>query len=93
MPKMYELLHCPFCGSTEISDRKENFNFRADFWACLFIYIWGVLLAAFAGSKRFVDAMIAEMNSLSMNEINIFCHEKNNRILCPVGRAFVISLV
>ena len=50
-------------------------------------------LDAFAGNERFVDAIIAEMNSLSMNKINIFCYEKNNRILCPVGRAFVNSLV
>ena len=58
------------------------------------LYTSGVCcLAAFAGSTRFVDAIIAEMNSLSMNEINIFCHEKINRILRPVGRAFVISLV
>lgn len=93
MPKMYELLHSPFCGSTDISDRKEDLNFRAAFWACLFITSRVYCLDSFAGNERFVDAMIAEMNSLFMNKINIFCYEKNNRILCPVGRAFVISFV
>lgn len=40
---MHDELHCPFCGSTDISYRKEDFNFKAAFWACLFLSLWGLI--------------------------------------------------
>ena len=48
---MYEVLHCPFCGSTDISEREESFNYKAAFWAALFIHIWGVLFGFFCRKR------------------------------------------
>ena len=48
---MYEDLHCPFCGSTDISDRRESFNYEAAFWAALFIHIWAFLFGFFCHKR------------------------------------------
>lgn len=40
---MYAEIHCPFCGSTDINSARESFNYKAAFWAVLFIHLWGVL--------------------------------------------------
>ena len=65
MPKMYELLHCPFCGSTDISDRKEDFNFRAAFWACLFIHISGVLFGCFCRNIYYVRIVLLKPREIT----------------------------
>ena len=43
---MYEELHCPFCGSTEISVNKETYNYKAGFWGLIFLNAIGMLLFA-----------------------------------------------
>lgn len=40
---MYEYIHCPFCGSTNIHCSKESFNHRAAFWGAIFLHLWGIL--------------------------------------------------
>lgn len=40
---IYEEVHCPFCGSTDIDGSSESFNFKAAFWGTLFLSIWGVV--------------------------------------------------
>lgn len=48
---MYELIHCPFCGSTEIAYWKEHFNYKAAFWGTLFLSIWGLLFGFFCRKR------------------------------------------
>ena len=60
-----------FVGAlTSLTAKKTSTSGQPFGLVCL--YTSGVCcLAAFAGSKRFVDAMIAEMNSLFMNKKHI----------------------
>ena len=48
---MYEYLHCPFCGSTDLECCKENFNYKAAFWGALFLHIWGILFGVFCRKR------------------------------------------
>lgn len=50
--RLYEELHCPFCGSTDINDRVESFNYEAGFWGAFFLHILGGLLFGFCSRKR-----------------------------------------
>ena len=61
--KLYDELHCPFCGSTDITDWKEGFNHRAAFWGVLFLHFWVYSLAVFVVRERCVDVIAAVMNS------------------------------
>ena len=45
--RLYDELHCPFCGSTDIIDWKEEFNYKAAFWGALFLPLWGILFGWF----------------------------------------------
>lgn len=49
---MYDELHCPFCGSTNIYDRKEDFNFEAAFWWMIFFHLLGGFLAGLLSHKK-----------------------------------------
>ena len=49
--RLYEELHCPFCGSTEITTWKEGFNHRAAFWGVIFLHIWGILFGCFCRKR------------------------------------------
>ncbi len=49
---MYDELHCPFCGSTNIYDCRESFNYKAAFWGLFFFYIVGGLLFGLVCRKR-----------------------------------------
>ena len=49
---MYEELHCPFCGSTEISVSTETYNYKAGFWGLIFLNAIGMLLFGFLCRKR-----------------------------------------
>ncbi len=49
--KLYDELHCPFCGSTDITDWKEDFNHRAAFWGVLFLHLWGILFGCFCRKR------------------------------------------
>lgn len=48
---MYDELHCPFCGSPEITYKSEGFNHRAAFWAVLFLHAWGILFGLFCRKR------------------------------------------
>lgn len=50
--QVYEELHCPFCGSTEIIPSKENFNYKAGFWGVIFLHVFGLLIFGFGCRKR-----------------------------------------
>ena len=32
---VYEYVHCPFCGDTQITLTRESFNYKAGFWGAL----------------------------------------------------------
>ena len=49
---MYDLLHCPFCGSTDIDDWQEDFNHRAAFWGMFFLHFLGGLIFGLLCRKR-----------------------------------------
>ena len=49
---MYEDIHCPFCGSTDIFYYGESFNYKAAFWGGIFLHIIGALIFGFACRKR-----------------------------------------
>ena len=49
--KMYELIHCPFCGSTDISERREDFNYKAAFWGVFFAHAAGALFGFFCRKR------------------------------------------
>lgn len=49
---MYEELHCPFCGSTDIYTSTETYNYKAGFWGLIFLNIFGALLFGFLCRKR-----------------------------------------
>jgi len=51
MVEMYELIHCPFCGSTDIEERREGFNYKAAFWGLLFIHAFGILFGWFCRKR------------------------------------------
>lgn len=44
-------IHCPFCGSINITFRREKFNYKAAFWAWLFIRIFGLLFGFFCRKR------------------------------------------
>jgi hypothetical protein len=48
---MYEEIHCPFCGGTNITCSKEGFNFKAAFWGALFLSLWGILFGVFCRKR------------------------------------------
>ena len=48
---MFEHIHCPFCGSVNISGDKESFNYKAAFWGTLFLSIWGLLFGFFCRKR------------------------------------------
>lgn len=48
---MYNELHCPICGSTNIIQGEESFNYKAALIAILFLHLWGLLFGWF-GHKR-----------------------------------------
>lgn len=48
---MYDELHCPFCGSTDIYDSVETFNYKAAFWGYFFLYIIGILFGFFCRKR------------------------------------------
>lgn len=43
-PVTYDELHCPFCGSTDIQDYQESYNYKAAFWGIVFIHAIGIIL-------------------------------------------------
>ena len=49
--RIYEELHCPFCGSTYIDYKNESFNYKAAFWAVLFLHVWGLLFGFFCRKR------------------------------------------
>lgn len=50
--QVYEELHCPFCGSTEIYCEEEDYNYKAGFWGGVFLNLIGALLCGFFCRKR-----------------------------------------
>ena len=48
---LYEYVHCPFCGSSDVENRREKFNYKAAFWAILFLPLWGLLFGAFCRKR------------------------------------------
>ena len=40
---MYKEIHCPFCGSTDIYEYEEGFNYKAAFWGVLFMHFFGII--------------------------------------------------
>lgn len=50
--RLYDELHCPFCGSTDITDWKEDFNHRAAFWGTFFLHIIGGIIFGLLCRKR-----------------------------------------
>lgn len=48
----YEYVHCPFCGSTDITETKEGYNYKAGFWGLIFLNAFGLLLFGFLCRKR-----------------------------------------
>lgn len=49
---MYEELHCPFCGSTDIYDSEESFNYKAAFWGMFFMHFIGGVIFGLLCRKR-----------------------------------------
>lgn len=49
---MYDELHCPFCGSPEITYWREDFNHRAAFWAFIFLHLIGAIIFGLLCRKR-----------------------------------------
>ena len=49
---MYNELHCPFCGSTDICSWKEGFNHRAAFWGMFFMHLFGGIFFGLLCRKR-----------------------------------------
>lgn len=48
----YENLQCPYCGGTHFYLTSESFNYKAAFWAGIFLNIIGILLFGFLCRKR-----------------------------------------
>lgn len=48
---MYEDLHCPFCGSTDIYDSREFFNYKAAFWGIIFLHAFGLFFGFFCRKR------------------------------------------
>lgn len=48
---MNQKLTCPFCGNPIINYRKESFNYKAAFWAALFLSLWGILFGFFCRKR------------------------------------------
>lgn len=49
--RLYDELHCPYCGSTDIYTSTEIFNYKAGFWGGFFLH-FGILLFGFLCRKR-----------------------------------------
>ena len=49
---VYEYVHCPFCGDTDITLSTETFNFKAGFWGGFFMHAIGALIFGFLCRKR-----------------------------------------
>ena len=49
---VHEIVHCPFCGETEITLRKESFNYKAGFWGGFFLHLLGMLIFGLLCRKR-----------------------------------------
>lgn len=49
---VYEYVHCPFCGETDITLTTETFNYKAGFWGGFFLHWLGGLLFGFLCRKR-----------------------------------------
>lgn len=50
--RLYDELHCPYCGSTDIDTSTETFNYKAGFWGGFFLHFFGILLFGFLCRKR-----------------------------------------
>jgi len=48
---MYDELHCPFCGSTDIYDSQESYNYKAAFWGVVFLHAFGILFGWFCRKR------------------------------------------
>ena len=48
----YNEIHCPFCGSTNLSGWRESFNHRAAFWAFFFLHFIGAIIFGLLCRKR-----------------------------------------
>lgn len=49
---VYEYVHCPFCGETDITLETESFNYKAGFWGGFFLHWVGGLLFGLLCRKR-----------------------------------------
>ncbi len=49
---VYEYVHCPFCGETDLMYATETFNYKAGFWGAIFLHWIGGLIFGFLGHKR-----------------------------------------
>ena len=65
--RLYDELHCPFCGSTDITDWKESFNHRAAFWGVFFFMSRVFCLAVFVAKGQCVSVIDVVMNSRFIN--------------------------
>ena len=49
---MYDEIHCPLCGSTEIFEDEERFNYKSGFWGSFIGDIGLGFLFGMFGSKN-----------------------------------------
>lgn len=49
---VYEDIHCPFCGSTDVSQTNESFNYKSGFWGLFFLSWIGALIFGFLCRTR-----------------------------------------
>lgn len=49
---MYDEVHCPLCGSTEIFDKEEELNYESSFWWSILGGVGLGFLVGWFGSKN-----------------------------------------